>query len=228
MTDKTERKARLQAYFDGEGFERWQAIYGGEAPLSAVRRSIRAGHAAMLAQVIDWLNEWDLPADAHILDAGCGTGLFSLEMAQQGYRVTAVDIAPHMVESAAQQAAEAGLEGRLHFITGDLEQVSGSYDAVVCLDVLIHYPAASFAQLCTHLASLSRVGMILTYAPHSPLLAALYRLGAFFPRSQRRTDLQMIRDDVVHTTLKHAGMQPRRSTRISQGFYHVALLESLC
>jgi magnesium-protoporphyrin O-methyltransferase len=223
--DVARHKAKLRSYFDGVGFERWSAIYG-QGELTGVRRSVREGHSTMLDHVQSWLAERALPEGATVLDAGCGTGLFSLAMAQQGFRVTAVDIAPQMVQAAQQRAQELGVQDNIDFITGDLESVGGSYDAVVCLDVLIHYPRPAFDQLCSHLASLSRGELIITYAPHNPALALMHHIGGFFPRSQRRTDIQMIRDGAVQQILAQAGWQVQRSTRVSCGFYHVALLEA--
>ena len=103
MTDATQHKNKLLAYFNGDGFERWSAIYG-QAEVSRIRQTIRDGHAAMLAQAQEWLVEAlgsrQLTADSSqtdrpsLLDAGCGTGLFTLALAQRGFDVTAVDIAP--------------------------------------------------------------------------------------------------------------------------------------
>lgn len=225
MLDLTQHKAQLQSYFDGIGFERWTAIYG-DAQLSRVRRSIRAGHTMMLAQAEAWLAETNLPAGAHVLDAGCGTGLFSLLLARRGLRVTAVDLAPQMVAAAQEQAERAGLADRISFHSGDLEQVDGSFDAVVCFDVLVHYPQPGFGQLCAQLARRSRGPLLITYAPHNRLLAALHWLGGRFPRSQRRTEIQMIPDRQVREALAAGGMTVRRRSRISCGFYHVTLLEA--
>jgi hypothetical protein len=57
-------------------------------------------------------------------------------------------------------------------------------------------------------------------------LAMLHHIGGVFPKGQRRTEIQMIPDHIVHKTLAQAGMQTRRSVRVSKGFYHVALLEA--
>jgi magnesium-protoporphyrin O-methyltransferase len=249
MTDIAQQhKSRLRDYFDGIGFERWSAIYGHDR-VSRIRQTIRDGHAAMLAQAEQWLLE-ALRADerpktnderasrapastssfvlrpASILDAGCGTGLFTLALARRGLNVVAVDIAPHMVETTLAQARQAGLAERVAGHTSDLERVGGRFDAVVCFDVLVHYPRASFAQICTHLAALTRGPLLLTYAPYKPALAALHWLGGRFPKSERRTDIQMIPEGFVRETLALAGMQIYRQVRISHGFYHVTLLEA--
>ena len=222
-------KTRLRDYFDGIGFERWSAIYGSER-LSLVRRSIRDGHTAMMALadawLVDQLQSGALPEGAHVLDAGCGTGLFSLALARRGFYVTAVDIAPQMIGAAIRQARRAGLHKQIAFIANDLEAVEGNYDAVVCLDVLIHYPRTAFEQLAQHLAARSRGALLLTYAPYEPLLSALHWLGGRFPKGQRRTDIQMLPYQLVRDTLETSAMQVRRRARVSRGFYHVNLVEA--
>ncbi len=227
MTSATQHKAHLRAYFDGVGFERWSAIYG-EAKLSLVRRSIRNGHTAMLNLVGKWLDEHypQVHADLQALDAGCGPGLLTMELAQRDFSVTAVDIAEQMVTATRQKLQSVGLDHRIRTVVSDLEHVSGSYDVVCCLDVLIHYGQPGFSSLCKHLAQLCKGVLIITYAPYSPALALLHRLALLFPRSQRRTDIQMIPDHVVRQTLAAAGMQIGRSTQVSNGFYHVTLLEA--
>jgi magnesium-protoporphyrin O-methyltransferase len=225
IPDTTALKDRLRDYFNGVGFERWNAIYG-QGELSSIRQSVREGHRTMLGHVEAWLQERALADNAQILDAGCGTGLFSVAMAGRGCDITAVDIAPQMVQAATERAQAADVAGQIDFVVGDLESVQGRYDAVVCLDVLIHYPRPAFDQLLAHLASLSRDTLIITYAPHNPALALMHYVGQFFPRSQRRTDIRMIREGDVHALIEQAGMQVQRSTRVSQGFYHVALLEA--
>src|SRR5712675_2074900 len=67
------------------------------------------------------------PLDA--LDAGCGTGFLSLELARRGHRVTGVDFAPAMLAAARRKAAAQGLS--VHFEEGDAEQLPfppGSFD----------------------------------------------------------------------------------------------------
>ncbi|MCB0065017.1 MAG: methyltransferase domain-containing protein, partial [Caldilineaceae bacterium] len=102
----TTLQSQLRTYFDGTGFDRWSAIYG-HSPLSSIRQSIREGHARMLAQAGGWLAEHG--NGQTLLDAGCGTGLFSVAMAKRGYQVTAIDIAPRMIVAAQRAAQEAGV-----------------------------------------------------------------------------------------------------------------------
>jgi ubiquinone/menaquinone biosynthesis C-methylase UbiE len=75
------------------------------------------------------------------LDAGCGTGFLSLELAGRGHRVTGIDFAPAMLAEARRKAAERGVS--IRFEEGDAEQlpfVSGSFDLVVSRHVLWTLP----------------------------------------------------------------------------------------
>ncbi len=221
-------KTNLRAYFDGAGYERWAAIYGEGELRSRVRRAIRAGHSQMLGTALAWLDE-GLAArgpQAHALDAGCGTGLLTLALARRGHRVTAVDLAPQMADATTEAARRAGLEGRVACRSGDLEQAAGRFDAVACLDVLVHYPRADFARMLGTLAARADGPLVFSYAPHSALLAALHWLGGRFPKGERRTEIQMTPDAFVDAALAAAGMRARRRARVGRGFYYVTLVEA--
>lgn len=51
------------------------------------------------------------PAGSRLLDLGCGTGIDAVYLAERGYRVTATDWAPLMVERTRRRAAERGVVG---------------------------------------------------------------------------------------------------------------------
>lgn len=218
----TPHKAQLRHYFNGVGFERWSAIYG-KGDVSRIRQTVREGHDIMLGYAQNWVQEYCEAGS--LLDAGCGTGLFSVAMAQRGFAVTALDIAPRMAAATQAAAMRAGVDD-MQFITGDAGSVGGQFDAVVCLDVLVHYPREGFAALCGHLAARSKKTLIFTYAPYNRLLAGLHWVGGHFPKGQRRTEIQMIPDKVVEGVLNDAGMRIERSVNVSKGFYHVTLLQA--
>lgn len=224
--DTAQHKARLRQYFDGVGFERWSAIYGNQARLSGIRRSIREGHTLMMGLAEQWADLPPAGTPATALDAGCGTGLFSMALARRGFQVSAADIAPAMAEATAEAAAAAGLADRITSRVSDLEELSGRYSLVSCFDVLIHYAPEPFVQMLRHLAGLCEHTLLFTYAPHSTLLAAMHRVGGFFPHSQRRTTIEMIRDKIVRATLADCGFSLSRAQRVSKGFYHVTLVQA--
>ncbi|HMO58354.1 MAG TPA: magnesium protoporphyrin IX methyltransferase [Roseiflexaceae bacterium] len=224
MQHISDHKARLRAYFDGPGFARWMAIYG-EGELSRVRRTIRRGHSRMLAHVERWLAE-RMPLPGTVLDAGCGTGLLTLTLAQHGHYVTAIDLAPQMAAATQQAVTAAGVAAQVRCLAGDIDQLDGRFDAVVCLDVLVHYPAVAFSRMLRNLAERSNGPLIFTYAPHEPLLAALHWIGAHFPAASRRTEIQLIRAAQVRSDLAAVGMQISRTADIRSGFYHVTVVEA--
>ncbi|MGQ0637083.1 MAG: class I SAM-dependent methyltransferase [Planctomycetaceae bacterium] len=55
------------------------------------------------------------------LELGCGTGSNSVWLAQQGFEVTGVDLAPLAVERAEKRAQEAGVKA--HFVVADVLQL---------------------------------------------------------------------------------------------------------
>src|SRR5271157_2490599 len=79
------------------------------------------------------------PLDA--LDAGCGTGFLSFELAARGHRVTGVDFAPAMLAEARRKAAERTVSVR--FEEADAEQLPfppHSFDLAISRHVLWTLP----------------------------------------------------------------------------------------
>jgi len=81
------------------------------------------------------LADFSIARGAAILDAGCGTGSYSVELTQRGFRVTGVDRSSQLLMLALKKAA-AGLE--IPFVDGDILTFNGDrqYDAVLCRGVL--------------------------------------------------------------------------------------------
>jgi ubiquinone/menaquinone biosynthesis C-methylase UbiE len=90
-------------------------------------------------------------AGRRILDVGTGTGRAAIALAKRGAIVTGVDASAEMLQVAGRRAREAGAV--VTFQQGDAHRLDfpdGSFDAVVCLRVLMHTPdwRASLAELC--------------------------------------------------------------------------------
>lgn len=78
----------------------------------------------------------ELPESGHVLDVGGGAGRYSVELAQQGYDVTLVDLSSRQVELAAEKASEHGITDSMTVQTGDvrdLDFASDTFDATLCL-----------------------------------------------------------------------------------------------
>jgi SAM-dependent methyltransferase len=86
-----------------------------------------------------------------VLDVGTGTGRAAIVLARAGAVVTGVDASPEMLAVAARRAREEGVS--VTFAPGDAHRLDfgdRSFDAVVCLRVLMHTPdwRASLGELC--------------------------------------------------------------------------------
>jgi ubiquinone/menaquinone biosynthesis C-methylase UbiE len=79
------------------------------------------------------------PPGARVLDAGAGAGALTLLAAALGYRVTALDFSPAMLEQARRKASDRGLD--VEFVVGDVtEPPLGPFDAVIERHVLWTQP----------------------------------------------------------------------------------------
>ena len=83
------------------------------------------------------------------LDAGCGTGFLTFELAARGHHVTGVDFAPAMIAEARRKAAERGVSIRLE--EADAEQLPfppGSFDLAISRHLLwtLPRPEAAIAE----------------------------------------------------------------------------------
>jgi SAM-dependent methyltransferase len=90
-------------------------------------------------------------ASRTVLDVGTGTGRAAIALAARGARVTGVDASCEMLAVAERRAKDAGV--RVTFTPGDAHGLAfpdRSFDAVICLRVLMHTPdwRRSLGELC--------------------------------------------------------------------------------
>ena len=97
-------------------------------------------------------------AGARTLDVGCGGGLLSESLSRAGAHVTAIDLAPAMIEAAREHARESTLsiDYRLESAEALAAAEPLSFDVVTCMEMLEHVPDPA-AMLGT-LARLTRPG----------------------------------------------------------------------
>jgi len=80
-------------------------------------------------------------AGARVLDVGCGGGLLAETLARAGAQVSAIDLAPSMVETARLHALDSGLT--IDYRVEDAAALLKSpvkYDVVTCMEMLEHVP----------------------------------------------------------------------------------------
>jgi SAM-dependent methyltransferase len=81
---------------------------------------------------------------ARVLDAGCGPGRFSLDMAAAGARVTLFDLSGEQLRIARTKLAEHGLAAQVEeYCHGDVRDLSRfadhTFDTVVCYGAVLNY-----------------------------------------------------------------------------------------
>jgi 2-polyprenyl-6-hydroxyphenyl methylase/3-demethylubiquinone-9 3-methyltransferase len=93
-------------------------------------------------------------AGARVLDVGCGGGLLAESLARADAQVTAIDLAPTMVETARLHALDSGLAIDYRVESAEMlaNAHAGRFDVLTCMEMLEHVPdpeatVAVFARL---------------------------------------------------------------------------------
>jgi magnesium-protoporphyrin O-methyltransferase len=220
------RRGEIETYFDRTAAEAWKRLTS-DAPVSGIRATVRAGRDRMRGTLLGWL-----PADLRgqrVLDAGCGTGALAVEAARRGADVVAVDLSPTLVGLAAERAPR-DLAGTLEFAVGDmLDPGYGAFDHIVGMDSLIHYRTADVAGAVAGLAARARRSVLFTFAPRTPLLAAMHAVGRLFPRGDRAPAIEPVGPAAIARRLTADASLSQwrlgRTQRIASGFYTSQALE---
>ncbi len=85
--------------------------------------------------ITGWLVERRVVPGARLLDAGCGTGRYAIELGRRGYVVEGVDQSPELIDVAKRSAIHQ--PGSVSFHVGDLLDLPDQrYDAILCRGVL--------------------------------------------------------------------------------------------
>jgi SAM-dependent methyltransferase len=114
-----------------------------------------------------------LTASDLVLDAGGGTGINAILMAQRCRRVTLLDITPGILKLAEENIAEAGLEGKIELVQGDITDLSQFEDArfsfVVCVGDALSYVLEKRFQAMKELVRVAQDDSILVVGCDSKL-----------------------------------------------------------
>jgi magnesium-protoporphyrin O-methyltransferase len=99
------------------------------------------------------------------------------------------------------------------------------------MDSLIHYAPGDTVRVLADLAARTGGSVLFTFAPRTPLLAAMHAAGRFFPRGDRAPSIVPVAEATLRrlVTADRAlqGWAPGRDRRIASGFYTSHAME-LC
>ena len=214
-------RQRVEHYFDRSATKVWERLTS-DAPVSRVRETVRKGRDRMRAKMLD-----ALPGDLtgmRVLDAGCGAGPATIEMARRGAEVVAVDISPSLVEIAERRLPD-DLRGQVTFASGDMLSAHlGQFDHVFAMDSLIYYRARDIRDALGALADRTRGSVVFTVAPRTPLLMTMWYAGKAFPRSDRSPVMIPHAPAHLRKTVSDMG-ELTDLGRVNSGFYISQALE---
>ena len=102
---------------------------------------------------------------ANVLDVGCGAGLLSEALAGEGANVTALDLAPELIEIAKLHLLETQatrpslrIDYRVQSVESIATEMPSQFDAITCMEMLEHVPdPLSIVRACARACS-SRAG----------------------------------------------------------------------
>ena len=157
-------------------------------PIEQIKAGMRAtwmaGDFGMIAKTIarggeEFIAGLELPpTPAKVLDIATGTGNLALPLAERGYEVTGVDIAPNLLEQARERAA-AGLT--IQFDEGDAEALpypDASFDVVGTMFGAMFAPRPEL--VAAECARVLKPGGLLAMANWTPggFTGKMFRMGA--------------------------------------------------
>lgn len=106
----------VRSYYEVEADDYNQSFYEKEDPYP----TLRYRHNYILGMVA----EMELPADAKVLDIGCGPGEMVIDLRKDQWELWGIDIAENMVNIAHEKLAKAPvLPNKVHFSVGDIENL---------------------------------------------------------------------------------------------------------
>lgn len=141
----------------------------------AVRdRQARTYDAALSLNLSSWVERRKIWAHlqtlqiSSALEIGCGTGRFTVLLAQRASRVVAVDRSRQSLVQCRHRLARFGLEDRVLLVRGDANQMpvrARSFDVALSAQVIQHLPSASLREeVVGHIAAALKPGGTLVFS----------------------------------------------------------------
>jgi ubiquinone/menaquinone biosynthesis C-methylase UbiE len=120
-----------------------------------------AGGFWILYDAITWeyIKEYLPQGECTVLDAGGGTGKWTIKLAKRGCRVYLTDLSPKMLEKAKEKIEKEGLSERVHISEGDvctMDFPSDFFDFVLCEGDPVSYCAENYFQALQELVRVAK------------------------------------------------------------------------
>ncbi len=130
-----------------------------------------------------------------VLDAGGGSGINAIMLAQRCKRVTLVDISPKILELAATNVQDAGLTEKIDLIEGDISNLTQLGDAefsfVICVGGTLSYVLEKGQQAIQELVRVAKKGAVLIIGCDSKYGFVRWLLNETEPESQLDSALEV-------------------------------------
>jgi len=226
-TSNNLEKNEVKDYFNGTGFDRWKRIYSQSDDVNTVQKNIRIGHQKTVDDVITLVKDYPDLNKLNFCDAGCGVGSLAIPLLKLGVeQIQLSDISSSMVNETKERIKMAGLSSnKIKLKTCDLENLTGSFDCVICLDVFIHYPQEVAEEMVKHLCDLSKSKLIVSFAPYTPFLAVLKNIGKLFPGPSKTTRAYTLKENGIINAAKEKGFIANQKKLNQAPFYFSKLIE---
>ena len=213
-----EKKKTLEVYFDQTALSAWEKLTS-ELPVSWVREKVRKGRHETLETLLSALpNNLD---GQRILDAGCGTGQLTFELALRGANVIGVDISEKLI-SIAEERCPTNIVDKVSFYQGDmLDKQYGSFDYIILMDSLIHYSETDMVKALNELSGRAHQKICFTIVPKSLLLSAKLMMGQCFPNADKSPDVIPVKEKSLALNFSNL----KKISSIRTGFYAADVME---
>jgi ubiquinone/menaquinone biosynthesis C-methylase UbiE len=156
--------------------------------------------------VLTYIDAAGLQPGSRVLEIGCGAGHLTMQLAERGLRVQAIDASPAMVELTAERAREKGFEQLVNVGAADVHALpfpAGDFQLVVAVGVLpwLHTPASAVREMARVLSDDGQVvltadnGARLTSFTDPREILARTPLRGLYHRLRKRPGVAMSRLD---------------------------------
>jgi SAM-dependent methyltransferase len=177
--------------------------------------------------VLSYVDAAALPANARVLEIGCGAGHLTVELANRQFRVEAVDASQAMVEVTADRMRQGGSEQAVTVAMADAHSLpfqAGHFDLVVAVGVIpwLHSPGDAIAEMARVLAPGGQLILTADNGAYTDPREMLARtpLRHLYHSLRKRRGLAMSRLDFprrIDRLIRQGGLRPVARSTVGYG-----------